>query len=52
MEKTAGGSRITVHDEPGFAMSEEGMQMLFFPNYKIPGKQHVEICTPRLVRVP
>jgi len=49
VQKIAGGSRIVIHDEPGFEMTDEGMQMLFFPNYSIPGQQQVEICVPRFV---
>jgi len=47
--KTPGGSRIRIHDEPGFQMTPNGMRMLFFPNYEIPGKQWIEICVPRFV---
>ena len=50
-EKTA-GRRITVRGELGFERTSDGMRMLFFPNYTIPGSQRVEICVPRFaVRV-
>lgn len=48
--KTPAGSRIRIHDEPGFQMTPNGMRMLFFPKYEIPGKQWVEICVPRFVK--
>ncbi len=50
VEKIAGGSRIIIHDDPGFEMTDDGMHMLFFPNYTIPGQQQVEISVPRFVR--
>ncbi len=50
VEKIAGGSRIIIHDDPGFEMTDEGMHMLFFPNYTIPGQQQVEISVPGFVR--
>ncbi len=50
VQEVAEGSRIVIHDEPGFEMTDDGMHMLFFPNYSIPGQQQVEICVPRFVR--
>ena len=49
VEHTARGSRIVIHDEPGFERTDKGMRMLFFPNYEIPGAQRVEVCVPRFV---
>ena len=46
IEKAA-GRRVTVRGELGFERTSDGMRMLFFPNYKIPGPQRVEICVPR-----
>lgn len=42
-EQAEGGTRIVIHDEPGFAVVDRGMKMLFFPHYMIPGEQVVEI---------
>ena len=44
------GTRILVQGDPGFERTADGMRMLFFPNYTIPGKQFVEIARPRLQR--
>ncbi len=51
VEANGAGSRILIRGEPGFELTETGMRMLFFPGYEIPGKETVEICVPKFVRL-
>ena len=51
LETIPGGARIAIHDDPGFALTDLGMRMLFFPCYEIPGPPYVEIRVPTFAQL-
>ena len=52
VEAIEGGTRLLIHDDPGFELTDHGMRMLFFPSYEIPGDASVEIRVPKFVSRP
>ena len=42
---TGQGTRVALHEDPGFAMSEHGARHLFFPRRDMPGEVRVRIRT-------
>ncbi len=52
VEAIEGGTRLLIHDDPGFELTDARMHMLFFPNYEIPGDASVEIRVPKFVSRP
>ena len=52
VQRTDAGSTVLIRGAAGFEPTEDGMRMLFFPGYTIPGKQRLEVCVPRFLRGP